>query len=109
MTEQPKMTYIADLNAELAYQDDATVSKTAMKVEGARVVCFAFDAGQVLTEHTAAMPVVLTVTEGRLRITADGRDVELVSGGLIHFDTRLPHAVEALEPSKLNLIMLDSR
>ncbi|MFV0453111.1 MAG: cupin domain-containing protein [Propioniciclava sp.] len=109
MSEQPTMTAIANLNDEIALQSEATVSKTVMKAEGARVVCFAFDTGQVLTEHTAAMPVLLAVTEGRLRITADGRDVELVPGGLIHFGTRLPHAVEALEPSKLTLMMLDPR
>ena len=34
---------------------------------------------------------------------------DLVPGGLMHLDTRVPHAVRALEPSKLVLTMLDSR
>lgn len=109
MSEQPQMTFLDDLASEVTVQTDATVSKTVLRADGARVVCFAFDTGQMLTEHTAAMPVLLSVTEGKLSITADGREVLLVPGGLIHFDTRLPHAVEALEPSKLTLIMLDAR
>ncbi len=74
----------------------------------ARVVLFGFDKGQELTEHTAAMPVFLFVVEGHLRVTADGQDVDLVPGGLLHMQARLPHAVVALEPSKLALIMVDA-
>ena len=33
----------------------------------------------------------------------------LVAGGLYLFSSRLPHAVRALEPSKLALYMLDRR
>ncbi len=48
------------------------------------------------------------VVEGHLRVTADGQDVDLVPGGLLHMQARLPHAVVALEPSKLALIMVDA-
>jgi quercetin dioxygenase-like cupin family protein len=64
--------------------------------------------GQVLTEHTAAVPALLQVLDGHLRITADGRTVDLVPG-MVHLAARLPHALEAVEPSRLLLTMLDSR
>lgn len=105
----PTMTDLADLASLIEVQQDATVSRTVLTAEGARLVLFAFDAGQELTEHTAAMPVVLTVLDGHLRITADGRTVDLRPGGIVHFGTRLPHAVEAVTPSKLALLMLDAR
>lgn len=35
--------------------------------------------------------------------------MNLEAGGLLHFGTRLPHAVEAVEPTKLLLTMLDPR
>jgi quercetin dioxygenase-like cupin family protein len=72
-------------------------------------VLFYFDTGQVLTEHTAAVPALLQVLDGHLRITADGRTVDLVPGRLVHLAARLPHALEAVEPSRLLLTMLDSR
>lgn len=104
----PELSTIENLGELISVQTSATVSRTVQTVEGGRVVLFAFDEGEELTEHTAAMPVFLMTLEGRLRITADGQDVELVPGGLLHMGTRLPHAVLALEPSKLALIMLDS-
>lgn len=103
------MTDLDALAPLVEVQTDSTVSRTVLRAEGARVVLFAFDAGQVLTEHTAAMPVVLQTLEGHLRITADGRTVDLLPGGVVHLSTRLPHAVEAVEPSKLALLMLDQR
>lgn len=105
----PRMTEVLDLTSKVEVQPESTVSRTALRGEGARVVLFAFDAGQELTEHTSALPVLLQALDGHLRITADGRAVDLVPGGLIHLGARLPHAVLAVEPSRLLLTMLDSR
>jgi quercetin dioxygenase-like cupin family protein len=104
---KPGMHDLSDVASLVEIQPDATVSRTVLQAEGARVVLFSFDAGQVLTEHTAAVPALLQVLDGHLRITADGRTVDLHPGGLIHFAARLPHAVEAVEPSRLQLTMLD--
>lgn len=103
------MTDLSELAPLVEVQPESTVSRTVLRGQGLRVVLFAFDAGQVLTEHTAAMPVVLQTLEGHLRITADGRTVDLVPGGVVHLSTRLPHEVEAVEPSKLALLMMDAR
>jgi quercetin dioxygenase-like cupin family protein len=109
MTEAPPMSDLADVADLVAIQPDATVSRTVLKAEGARLVLFGFDAGQVLTEHTAAVPVLLQVLDGRLSVTADNRTVELRPGGVIHLGTRVPHSVEALEPTRMLLTMLDPR
>ena len=106
---KPGMHDLTDVSSLVAIQPAATVSRTVLQAEGARVVLFSFDAGQVLTEHTAAVPALLQVLDGHLRISADGRTVDLHPGGLIHFAARLPHALEAVEPSRLQLTMLDPR
>jgi quercetin dioxygenase-like cupin family protein len=103
------MTDVADLAALVEIQPESTVSRTVLRAEGARVVVFSFDAGQELTEHTAAVPALLQVLSGRLSVTADGRTVDLRPGGLVHLAPRLPHAVLAVEPSHLLLTMLDPR
>ena len=108
MTTAP-FTAIPDLAGLIEVQTEATVSRTAFRAPGVRVVLFGFDAGQELTEHTAAMPVLLQALDGRLRIGGDGKEAELLPGGLIHLDTRVPHTVVAIEPSRLLLTMLDSR
>ena len=103
------MTHLDDLRSLVTVQEDATVSRTVLTADGVRIVLFAFDAGQVLTEHTAAMPVLLQVLDGRLRVSGAGETVELAPGGVIHLDTRVPHTVAAVEPSRLVLTMIDSR
>lgn len=105
----PSMVHVAELGALIEVAADATVSRTALKAEGARVVLFAFDAGQELSEHTAAIPILLQVLDGRLRVGAAGEQVELAPGGLVHIGARVPHDVLALEPSRMVLTMLDPR
>ena len=105
----PIMTDVQDIASMIQINEQATVSRTVMHCEGMRLVLFSFDKDEILSEHTAAMPVILQTLEGALEITADGRTVILRPGDVIHFGTRLPHAVRALEPSKLALFRLDSR
>lgn len=93
----------------ITVNDDATVSRTVLKSPGARLVLFAFDTEQELTEHTAAVPVLLQVLDGALSVTADGQTVDLIPGGLIHLPQRMPHSVVALEPTRMLLTMLDHR
>ena len=105
--DQPMvMEHIDALAPLVEVQPEATVSRTVLRVEGANVVLFSFDKGQELSEHTAAMPVLVQCLEGHLRVTGGGRTVDLVPGGILHFPTRLPHAVYAEEPSKMMLIMM---
>lgn len=105
----PVMTDVADLAALVEVAPDSTVSRTVLRAEGARLVLFSFDAGQELSEHTAAVPVLLQVLDGVLEVSADGRTVVLRPGGVVHLGTRLPHSVVALAPSVLLLTMLDPR
>lgn len=109
MTTPTPFTALADLGELVQVLSGSTVSRTVLKAPGVRVVLFAFDTGQELTEHTVAMPVLLQVLDGRLSVTADGRTEELVPGGLLHLDTRVPHQVLAHEPTRLVLTMLDNR
>src|SRR5664279_4419490 len=108
-TSPAEMTYVPDVGTLVQVAADSTVSRTVLKADGARLVLFSFDAGQELSEHTAAIPVLLQVLDGRLTVSAAGRSVQLAPGGVIHLTARLPHTVLALEPSRLLLTMLDPR
>jgi quercetin dioxygenase-like cupin family protein len=100
------MTYLPAAADLVEVATESTVSRTVLKGEGANLVLFAFDAGQELSEHTSAMPVLLQTLDGSLEITADGRTVVLAPGDVIHLGTRVPHSVLALEPSRLLLTMI---
>lgn len=108
-TAEPVMTDLVEIAPLVEVAPDSTVSRTVLKAEGVRLVLFSFDTGQELSEHTAAMPVLLQVLDGHLEVTAAGRTVDLRPGGVIHLTARLPHAVVAKAPSRLLLTMIDPR
>ncbi|MCP3937203.1 MAG: cupin [Actinomycetia bacterium] len=104
MTEGP--TIFADLAAEVEIPQDGTLSRVLYKDERLRLVVFAFDAGQELTEHTAAVPAVVQVVRGRLLLTVGADEVAANPGAWIRMPADAPHSVRALEPSVMLLTML---
>ncbi len=106
MTDSPAMTSIERIAELVEVAPASTVSRTVLKADGVNLVVFSFDTGEELSEHTAAMPVLLQVLDGRLEVTADGRTVSLAPGDLMHLGARVPHSVLALEPSRLLLTMI---
>ena len=65
----PWMHDLSDVASLVEIQPQATVPGPSFS-QGARVVLSSLDAVQVLTEHTAAVPALLQVLDGHLRITA---------------------------------------
>ncbi|MGW0081089.1 cupin domain-containing protein [Streptomyces sp. NPDC003393] len=99
-------TVITDLAAELAVPEDGTLSRVLYRDDRLRVVGFAFAAGQELTEHTSARPVVIQVVRGRLELVLGEEKTEARPGSWIHLPARLPHSVRAAEPSVMLLTVL---
>lgn len=98
--------HIADLFAEIEIPHEGTLSQVLHRDDDVRVVLFAFDAGQELSEHTASVPAIVQVISGHLRLTLGTDVVEARPGSWIHMPARLPHAVSAVEPSVMLLTML---
>lgn len=99
-------TFVADLDAEVDVPKDGTLSRVLYKDDRLRLVVFAFDTGQELTEHTAAVPAVVQVISGRVEMALGGDRVTVEPGGWLRMDAHLPHTVVALEPTVLVLTML---
>ena len=59
--------YIDNLAEQIEHSPNSTVSKTLMRAEGVNVVLFSFDNGEELSEHTAAMPVIVQPWKGKLK------------------------------------------
>jgi len=97
---------IDDLHAELDIPHDGTLSKVLYRDDWLRVVGFAFDTGQRLTEHTSALPVVIQVVSGRLDLVLGDRKAQAGPGSWIRLPARLPHSVHAIEPTRMLLTML---
>jgi len=75
-------------------------------MNGGNVTLFAFDAGQELSEHTAPLDALVLVLEGALTLTIGGTPVRATPGTIVRMPASVPHAVYALEPTRMLLIML---
>jgi quercetin dioxygenase-like cupin family protein len=86
--------------------DQGIASRVLAKMQGGNVTLFAFDAGQELSEHTAPFDAFVLVLEGALTLTIGGTSVRAIPGTIVRMPANIPHAVDALEPSRMLLIML---
>jgi quercetin dioxygenase-like cupin family protein len=98
--------FIADLVAEVDIPDEGTLSRVVAKEGPVRVIVFAFDSGQELTEHTASVPVVLQAITGVLTVEVGGERHRLMAGSWLYLEAGEAHSVFAEEPSRLLLTMI---
>ena len=96
---------LADLTG---YQKDAIVSREIIGRETGTITAFAFDKGQGLSEHAAPFDAFVYVAEGRAEISIEGRKHLLGQGDTIVMPAHIPHAVKAVEPFKMLLVMIRS-
>lgn len=101
-------TFIEDLSETLEIPSDGTLSRVLYSDDQLRLVGFAFDTGQELTEHTAAVPVLIQVVSGRLSVTLEAQTMELGPNGWLRMEAHAPHSVRALVPTVMVLTMLRS-
>lgn len=100
------MHHLASIADAVPVSPDGTLSRVLHRDDRVRLVAFSFDAGQELTEHTAALPVILQTMQGSLSVTASGETIRLVPGAWMALEGGEPHTVVALEPSVLLLTLL---
>ena len=90
----------------ITYADDSIVSKILLRNEKGNVTLFAFDKGDMLSEHTAPFDAIVQVLDGSVEIEIDHKPHILVTGESIIMPANIPHAVTALEKFKMLLIMI---
>ncbi len=99
---------VTDVSAGVEIPADGTLSRVVAKEGSLRVVLFAFDAGQELTEHTAAVPVVVQVLTGALSVEVGGERHRLEPQSWLYIGAREPHSVFADEPSRMLLTLVSA-
>jgi quercetin dioxygenase-like cupin family protein len=99
-------TLIPDLPGRAEMPEQGTLSRVLHDDGRLRLVLFAFDSGQELTEHTASVPGVLQVISGRFRVSAGGDTFAMGPEAWLLLDAHEPHSLLALEPARLLLTML---
>ena len=106
-TENP-LAQANNLENLIAYQKDSVVSKTIIGKKTGTVTLFAFDKGQGLSEHTAPFEATVYLVDGEAEITVAGKMHVVKKGEMIILPANIPHALNALSPFKMLLIMIKS-
>ena len=97
-------TTYADLAAEIDIQKDGTISKTLYQDDSLKIVLFGFDAGQELSEHTAAVPAMLQFLDGDATVTLGDKTIDAAANTFVHMAAKLPHSISANEPTRMLLL-----
>ncbi|MGW8267821.1 MAG: cupin domain-containing protein [Longimicrobiales bacterium] len=96
-------THLLDL---LDYQDRSVVSRTLMKKATGTLTLFAFDAGEGLSEHSTPYDAVVQILDGAAEITVGGIPYTVKAGQGLLLPAEVPHALAAVVPFKMLLIMI---
>jgi quercetin dioxygenase-like cupin family protein len=88
------------------YQSGSVVSRTLIKKSAGTVTAFAFDAGEGLSEHTAPYDALVLGVDGEAEITVAGVAHRVSVGQLLKLPAGQPHAVKAVTPFKMLLVMI---
>ena len=98
--QQVKLTSLVEV------QPGAVVSREVISKPQGTVSIFAFDQGEGLSEHTAPFDALVHALEGRVRIALGGVPHELSEGEMIVMPANVPHALSALTPFKMMLVLI---
>jgi quercetin dioxygenase-like cupin family protein len=96
----------APLTSLVGMTPEGIASRVLTRAEGGQVTLFAFDGGESLTEHVSRSEGLAIVLDGHMRVTVDGRAADAPAGTAVSLPASVPHAVEALAPSHLLLVLL---
>lgn len=105
-TSTDESLVVSGLADDLPITTAATTSRSLVDNDRVRVVAFSLDTGEQLTEHTATMPVVVQLIAGAMRFDLAGQSHQLRAGDCVYLAANEPHSLEALEPSRLSLVMI---
>ena len=106
-TETDQNIAVANVLQDLPVTKEATTSRVLVNNPLLRVVDFAFDEGQLLTEHTSPRAVVVTLLSGTMDFDLGSETHHLTPGDVLYMAPGAVHALRATSPCHMQLVMVD--
>ena len=97
---------LTGLWAQLPIPTEATTSRVVVNNELLRIVEFAMDAGQELTDHASDRAVAVLALAGALTLSISGEPRTLDAGDVVYLAPGERHAVVAESPCRFTLVLL---
>ena len=95
-----------ELAGLVGYQAGAVVSRTVADKTAGTITVFAFDSGHGLSEHSAPFDAFVYAIDGEAEIDLAGEKHRLIEGQMIIMPASVPHALRAVTPFKMLLVMI---
>ncbi len=105
-TDVTESVFRSGVAAELPIPVEATTSRVLVNNAVLRVVAFAMDAGQELTDHASPRAVAVQMVEGSLDFTVGGTTAEIRAGDVVYIAPGERHALVATAPSRFVLVLV---
>ena len=105
---QPGSVILFDLRTLTRFRDDGPAVQILSDLGTARLVLFAFKAGQQLKEHHTSSQILIQVLRGRVVVTTPGNSVQLQAGMILQIDANVQHSVTAPTSAVMLLTMTPS-
>lgn len=102
----PFLEGVMALATLVTHQPGAVVSRTLAKKPAGTITAFAFDEGEGLSEHTAPFDAWIMGIEGEATIQISYNPFHLGGGQILKLPAGQPHAIQAITPFKMLLIMI---
>lgn len=102
------MNNAQNIKQSIKFQEGSVVSKEIVGKTAGTVTIFAFGKGQGLSEHTAPYDALAIGVEGLAEITVSGVKNKVGEGDMLLMPANSPHALKAIEPFKMMLVMIKS-
>ena len=103
------MSKVFSMAGMVDIQADAVVSRTVVSKKAGTVTLFAFDQGQGLSTHSAPYDAMVWILDGEAEITIDGKSLRAQTGDMVIMPANLPHALNAIHPFKMALVMIKEK
>ena len=103
------MSQVISMAGMVAVQPGAVVSRTVLSKPAGTVTLFAFDKGQGLSTHSAPYDALVWILAGAVAITIDGKNLRAKTGDMVLMPANHPHALKALQPFKMALVMIKEK
>ncbi len=104
--ETASYSFIQNVVEETSVPKGGILSRTIFSGHGMKIVAFAFDTDQELSEHTAAKPAIVQILSGSGILKMGSEETMVQAGSVAVMAANLPHSLKAHEPLKMFLTLL---
>ena len=107
-SEEAGKLIVFDLRQLTQLREDGPFMRVLSDIGTARIVLFAFKAGQQLKEHKTSSQIMVQVLRGRVTFTGAGSSVKVQAGMVLQLEAHTPHSVIAQTDAVMLVTMVPS-